>query len=125
MEQETILKGKRTKVRNHLERTLPQDWRWNLVGNEFVRFENIGGIKTGVMFGCWFYTNLTHVKAHIDGDASYGIDDREEVFTGDTAWSDCVEWIVTNITELDDIVVERLDRARPARAEYLRKLKGV
>lgn len=125
MEQETILKSKRTKVRNHLERTLPQDWRWNLTGNEFVRFEHISGPKTGVEFGCWFYTNLTHVRVHIDGNPNYGIADREEVLVGETAWSDCVEWITANISELDDIVAERLDRARFARAEYLRKLKGV
>lgn len=125
MNQETILKGKQTKLRNHLERTIPQEWRWSLSGNEFVRFERIAGIQTGVTFGCWFYTNLKHVRAHIDGDESYGIGDREEVFTSDTAWRDCVDWIFTNITELDEIVAQRLAAARPARAEYFRKLKGV
>lgn len=124
MNNEATLKGKQTKVRNHLQRTLPQDWRWNLVGNEFVRYETISGPKTGAMFGVWFYTNLTQVRAYVNGDAGYGIADREEVFAGSAAWSDCVEWTTATIMELDDIVADRFDRARPARAEYLRKLKG-
>lgn len=125
MNAETILKGKQTKVRKHLERSIPHEWRWHLAGNEFVRLENIHGPKTGVTFGCWFYTNLAHVWVYIDGNEQYGLDPREALFAGDTAWSDCVDWITDSITEMDSIVCERLDSARPARAEYFRKLKGV
>ena len=123
MKQETIEKTRKSKLRNGLERSIAQDWRWNLRGNEFCRYEKIW-LRADNSFECWFYCNSTRVRAHIEGIPKYGLEQREQSFTGEDAWADCIEWLTDNITEMDAIVQLRDALARPAQAEYFRKLQG-
>lgn len=124
MNNETINTARKSKLRNGLARSIAEDWRWNLRGNEFCRYEPIG-LRNGVTFECWFYCNTTRVRAHIEGKETYGIESREETFTGEEAWADCIDWLTENITEMDSIIQLRDALARPAQTEYFRKLKGV
>lgn len=123
MKHETIEKARRTRLYNELCRSVSSDARWALRGNEFTRFEYMG-LRAGCNFGCAFFCNLERVRVVIEGKENYGIEQREETFTGEDAWADCIEWLTENITAMDAIVQLRDAIARPAQAEYFRKLQG-
>lgn len=123
MKHETIEKARRTKLYSELCRSVSSDARWCLRGNEFTRYENLG-LRAGYNFACAFFCNLERVRVVIEGKANYGIEQREQSFTGEDAWADCIEWLTDNITEMDAIVQLRDALARPAQAEYFRKLQG-
>lgn len=114
-------KAKDTRLRNELYKAFA-DNGWSYRGTEFQKFVWLG--RGAVKFGCWFSCNLKYVKARIEGETQYQLEDRAGIFTGETAMEDCMKWTTENLVDMCSIVEKRLIAADKARLEYLRTLRG-
>ena len=122
METKSIRQARETRLRNKLRREIASS-RWVLTGTEFCRYDWLG-LYAEHKFGCWFYCNLKRVRVHIYGDNAFDLPDLDNVFKGEEAWSECIDWTVNKIIEMTDIVRARTEEAKSAYAKYLNTLKG-
>lgn len=119
MKQETILKSRNTRLQNNLRRSITEGW-WKLDGLEFAKFKRVG-LYADIQFSCWFYCNLKHVRVQIEND--FGLEPLDKSFDGETAWGECVPWVIEEITRMTTALKERVRIAQEARNVYLKALK--
>lgn len=123
MENKSQRQARETRLSNELRRNIA-DRKWTLTGTEFSRFDWLG-LYAEQKFGCWFYCNLKQVRVRIEGSVVYDLPDIEQTFKGDEAWRECIDWTVSKIIEMTDIIRTREEEAKSAYAKYLNALKGV
>lgn len=96
--------------------------RWYWHGTEFITHGWYGVQGSGVPIT--FYATLSSVKVELEIKEQYGIDNKIQVFKGENAMAEAVEWTAEQLLDLHIILTERVSPYIEGYNNYLKALRG-